>query len=325
MSETILEVEDLKTWFLTTRGVIKAVDGLSFTLKKGQILGIVGESGSGKSVTSLSILRLLPQPAGRIMGGRILYRGEDLVLKSQKDMRRYRGNHLFMISQNPMTSLNPVYTIKNQLAEALKNGPRPGRAGLTRAIIDMLKQVHIRDSENRFNFYPHQFSGGMRQRVMIAMALASRPEILIADEPTTALDVTIQAQILNLMLEVRRTYDMSIIMITHDLGVVANFCEYVLVMYAGKMFERADVRTLFREHRHPYTRGLIKSLPQLGRKQPRLPAIKGQPPDMLFLGDGCPFEPRCEYATARCAERFPEAEQVGPDHAVACWNWRDVS
>jgi len=324
VEDVILKVEDLRTYFFTTQGVVKAVDGVSFSLGKGEVLGIVGESGSGKSVTSLSILRLLPEPAGRIIDGQILYRGEDLVRKGQKEMRRYRGNHLFMISQNPMTSLNPVYTIRNQLAEAIPERKRLARSALNQKIIDMLNLVHIRGSEKRFFFYPHQFSGGMRQRVMISMALANQPEILIADEPTTALDVTIQAQVLRLMEEVRQRYNMSIILITHDLGVVANFCEHVLVMYAGRMLEKADVRTLFNRYRHPYTQGLIQSLPRLGVQQRRLATIKGQPPDLLQLTGGCPFEPRCSYATDSCGEAFPPSEEAGPGHLVACWNWRKL-
>ena len=325
MSDVILEVNNLKTHFLTTQGVVKAVDGVDFSLRKGQVLGIVGESGSGKSVTALSILRLLPEPAGRIVDGQIWFRGENLVDKSQKEMRRYRGRHLFMISQNPMTSLNPVYTIRNQLAEAVPERKHLNRSGLKRKIIDMLKQVHINGAERRFILYPHQFSGGMRQRVIISMALANQPEILIADEPTTALDVTIQAQVLRLMAEVQRRYDMSIILITHDLGVVANFCDHVLVMYAGKMFEKADVDTLFSRYRHPYTQGLIRSLPRLGARQKRLATIPGQPPDLLHTTDGCPFMPRCDYTDAACGEAFPPLEEVEPGHTIACWNWRRLA
>ena len=323
-NEKILEVKNLKTYFLTNMGVVKAVDGGNFYLKKGQTLGIVGESGSGKSVTSLSILRLVPKPAGRIVDGEILYRGDDLVKKSQKEMRKYRGNKIFMISQDPMTSLNPVFTIGNQIGEAIRRHQGLSGHYLKEKIIEMLKAVHIRASETRINAYPHQFSGGMKQRTMISMALACRPEILIADEPTTALDVTIQAQILKLMMEIRQKYDTSIILITHDLGVIAKFCDYVLVMYAGKIVEKADVKTLFRGNRHPYTRGLIKSLPHLGRKQRRLESIRGQPPDLLNLPGGCPFEPRCDYSVKKCIYEYPPTESAGKGHLISCWRWREI-
>jgi len=322
--EKILEVKNLKTYFFTNMGVVKAVDGGSFHLKKGQSLGIVGESGSGKSVTSLSILRLVPKPAGRIVEGKILYRGEDLVKKSQKEMRQYRGKKLFMISQDPMTSLNPVFNIGNQIGEAIRRRQNVKGNDLREKIIEMLKLVHIRSSENLIHAYPHQFSGGMKQRVMISMALACQPEILIADEPTTALDVTIQAQILKLMEEIRQKYNTSIILITHDLGVIAKFCEYILVMYAGKIVERADVKTLFKGNKHPYTRGLINSLPHLGKKQQRLSSIRGQPPDLLNLPAGCPFEPRCDYSIERCSHEYPPTESAGKGHLISCWRWREI-
>ena len=323
-NERILEVRNLKTYFFTNIGVVKAVDGGSFHLKKGQALGIVGESGSGKSVTSLSILRLVPKPAGRIVEGEILYRGEDLVKKSQKEMREYRGNKLFMISQDPMTSLNPVFNIGNQIGEAIRRRQNLKGQYLKQKIIEMLDLVHIRASETRINAYPHQFSGGMKQRAIISMALACQPEILIADEPTTALDVTIQAQILKLMMEIRELYHTSIILITHDLGVIARFCDYVLVMYAGKIVERADVKTLFKGNRHPYTRGLISSLPHLGKKQRRLESIKGQPPDLLSLPGGCPFEPRCDYSIDRCSLEYPPTDSAGKGHLISCWRWREI-
>ena len=323
-NEKILEVRNLKTHFFTNAGVVKAVDGGSFHLRKGQALGIVGESGSGKSVTSLSILRLVPKPAGRIVEGEILYRGEDLVKKSQGEMREYRGKRLFMISQDPMTSLNPVFNIGNQIAEAIKRRQKLTGNGLKKKIVEMLKLVHIRAPETLINAYPHQFSGGMRQRTMISMALACQPEILIADEPTTALDVTIQAQILKLMMEIREKYNTSIILITHDLGVVAKFCDFVLVMYAGKIVERADVKTLFKENRHPYTKGLINSLPHLGKKRRRLVSIKGQPPDLLNLSGGCPFEPRCDYSIEKCSLSYPPTESVGKGHEISCWKWKEI-
>ena len=324
MKEKILEVKHLKTHFFTAKGVVRAVDDVSFSLEKGQAVGVVGESGSGKSVTALSILRLLPRGAGRIVGGEIFYRGEDLVKKSQKEMRRYRGRKIFMIPQNPMTSLNPVFTIQNQLAEAVRRKESLKGSNLVERMIDILRRVNIRDAAGRLNAYPHEFSGGMRQRVMISMALACQPEILIADEPTTALDVTIQAQVLKLMWEVREKYDMSIILITHDLGVIAKFCDYALVMYAGKILEMADVKVLFKQSRHPYTRGLIHSLPRLGQKQTRLPTIKGQPPDLLNMSEACPFAPRCHYAAESCTHRFPPMEEIQNRHYVACWKWADV-
>lgn len=324
MKEKILELKHLKTHFFTAKGVVRAVDDVSFSLEKGQAVGVVGESGSGKSVTALSILRLLPRGAGRIVGGEIFYRGEDLVKKSQKEMRRYRGRKIFMIPQNPMTSLNPVFTIQNQLAEAVRRKESLKGSNLVERMIDILRRVNIRDAAGRLNAYPHEFSGGMRQRVMISMALACQPEILIADEPTTALDVTIQAQVLKLMWEVREKYDMSIILITHDLGVIAKFCDYALVMYAGKILEMADVKVLFKQSRHPYTRGLIHSLPRLGQKQTRLPTIKGQPPDLLNMSEACPFAPRCHYAAESCTHRFPSMEEIQNRHYVACWKWADV-
>ena len=322
--EKILEVKNLKTYFFTNAGVVKAVDGGSFHLRKGQALGIVGESGSGKSVTSLSILRLVPKPAGRIVEGEILYRGEDLVKKSQKEMRQYRGDKLFMISQDPMTSLNPVFNIGNQIGEAIRRRQKLKGNDLKEKIIEMLKLVHIRVPETRINAYPHQFSGGMKQRTMISMALACQPEILIADEPTTALDVTIQSQILKLMTEIREQYNTSIILITHDLGVIARFCDYVLVMYAGKIVEMADVKTLFKRNRHPYTRGLLNSLPRLGKKQRRLESVKGQPPDLLNLPEGCPFKPRCDYSVEECVLDYPPSESVGEGHLISCWRWREI-
>jgi len=324
MGDYILEVLDLKTHFFTSKGIVRAVDGVSFGVREGQSLGIVGESGSGKSVTSLSILGLLPRPAGRIVSGGIFYRGENLVGKSDQEMRKYRGTKLFMISQDPMTSLNPVFSIRSQLGEAVLRRKSLKSRALDEKVVDLLRMVRISGAEKRYNFYPHQFSGGMRQRVMIAMALACQPDILIADEPTTALDVTIQAQVLRLMQEVREKYGMSIVMITHDLGVIAQFCEFVLVMYAGKIMEQADVQTLFERSRHPYTRALLESLPQIGVKRSRLPTIKGQPPDLLGLPPGCPFYPRCDYALDKCLEAFPPVETVQGSHKVCCWRWHHL-
>jgi len=324
VKEKILEVKNLRTHFTSAKGVLRAVDGISFSLERGQTLGVVGESGSGKSITALSILRLLPRGAGRIVSGEILYGGEDLVKKSQREMRSYRGKRIFMIPQNPMTSLNPVFTIQNQLAEAVLRSMALKGQGLKEKMVEILNRVRIRDAGSRLNAYPHEFSGGMRQRVMISMALACQPEILIADEPTTALDVTIQAQVLKLMEDVREKSDMAIILISHDLGVIAKFCDYALVMYAGKILEMADVNILFKRSRNPYTKGLIDSLPRLGQRRKRLPTIKGQPPDLLNLPDGCPFVPRCGYAAEECGVAFPPLKEIENSHYVACWKWGDV-
>lgn len=324
MEEKILEIKDLKTYFFTNAGVIRAVDGVSFSLHKGKTLGIVGESGSGKSVTALSILGLVPRPAGEIVGGEIWYRGEDLVKKSNREMRNFRGKKIFMIPQDPMTSLNPVFSIGDQIGEAIKQHQGIKGDGLKGKIIEMLKLVRIAMTEKRVNSYPHQFSGGMKQRVMISMALSCQPEILIADEPTTALDVTIQAQILKLMMEIRQKYNSSIIFITHDLGIIAKICNDVVVMYAGRIVEKADVVTLFKRHRHPYTKGLINSIPLLSRRKERLLTIKGQPPNLLDLPDGCPFEPRCDYADKKCADNYPPTELVTDHHTICCWRWREI-
>jgi oligopeptide/dipeptide ABC transporter ATP-binding protein len=324
LEEKILEVKDLKTYFFTTAGVIRAVDGVSFCLHKGKTLGIVGESGSGKSVTALSILDLVPRPAGKIVGGEILFRGEDLIKKSNKEMRSFRGKKIFMIPQDPMTSLNPVFNIGDQIGEAIGHHQGVKGDGLKSKIIEMLKLVRIPMPKKRVNSYPHQFSGGMKQRVMISMALSCQPEILIADEPTTALDVTIQAQIFKLMVEIRQKFNTSIILITHDLGIIAKFCNEVVVMYAGSIVEKADVTTLFKRHRHPYTKGLINSIPSINRRKDRLLTIKGQPPNLLDLPDGCPFEPRCDDAIERCAENYPPTELVADHHTICCWRWREI-
>lgn len=321
MSEkALLEVKDLKTYFYTEEGVTPAVDGLSFTLQDGGTLAIVGESGCGKSVTSLSILRIFPSPPGKIVGGDILYKGESLLKKSEKEMRKIRGNEISMIFQEPLTSLNPVFTVGQQICETLKMHQGLNKKQAREKGIEMLKKVGIPTPEKVIDDYPHQLSGGMRQRVMIAMALACEPDILIADEPTTALDVTIQAQILELMQALQKKMGMAIIMITHDLGVIASMCDEVIVMYAGSVCERGTADNIFYRPRHEYTRGLLRSIPNIDiDEKERLVPISGTPIDLLCMPSGCAFAPRCERAMKICLEgRAPEVF-VGKDHISACW------
>jgi peptide/nickel transport system ATP-binding protein len=324
-AEPLLEVADLRTWFFTRDGVVHAVDGVSFHVLPGETLAIVGESGCGKSVTALSVLRLIPAPPGRIVSGTIRFAGRDLLDLSEAQMRQVRGNEISMIFQEPMTSLNPVLTIGRQIAETLTlhQGLSRNKA-LTRAV-DMLRLVHIPEAERRIGEYPHQLSGGMRQRVMIAMALACNPKLLIADEPTTALDVTIQAQILDLMRELKQKIDAAIVLITHDLGVVAEMAQRVVVMYAGRKAEEAPVGTLFRRPLHPYTRGLLASVPRLGasleREQaPRLAEIPGTVPSLKEAIPGCPFETRCTFATDICRREMPSFDEKEPGHFAACFH-----
>lgn len=315
----LLTVKNLQVTFRTEDGIVRAVNGLSFGLEAGETLGIVGESGSGKSVTALSIMRLISMPPGRIEAGSIEFNGQDLLQLGEAQMRGIRGNKISMIFQDPMTSLNPVLTVGDQIAEAIMlHQHRNKRDAMARAL-DMLKVVRIPEAENRINNYPHQFSGGMRQRVMIAMALACDPQLLIADEPTTALDVTIQAQILDLMNDLQQRLNSAIILITHDLGVVAEVCERVLVMYAGNLVEYGTVDQIFREPKHPYTLGLLQSLPRLdetGRK--RLVPIHGQPPNLLRLPSGCSFAARCRYALPECATEPPPLIDFGDGHVARC-------
>jgi len=313
----ILEVKDLKTYFYSSGKEIRAVDGVSFTLNRGEILGIVGESGSGKSVTSLSIIRLIPNPPGKIVGGEILFEGEDLLKKSEKEMRKIRGEKISMIFQDPMTSLNPVFTVEEQLIEVFRIHKKLKYNEARERAIELLKKVGIPEAEKRIKSYPHQFSGGMRQRVMIAMALALNPSLLIADEPTTALDVTIQAQILALMKQLQKEFDTSIIMITHDLGVVAEMCQNVLVMYAGRPVEYADVESLFTKPMHPYTIGLLNSLPRLSEDKKRLTPIDGTPPDLGNLSQGCAFYPRCSAKKEICTKITPKLKEVH-GRQIAC-------
>jgi len=316
----LLEVKDLRTHFKTEGGIVKAVDGVSFTLRPGQTLGIVGESGSGKSVTSLSLLKLIPTPPGILAGGEVLYRGRDVLKMSDEELRSLRGNKISMIFQDPMTSLNPFLRISTQLMETIMLHQKLDKKAAHARAIDMLKLVGIPDSDRRVDHYPHQFSGGMRQRVMIAMALSCNPEVLIADEPTTALDVTIQAQILELIQDLSKRLGTATILITHDLGVVAGMCDLICVMYAGKVVERGTADQLFGDPRHPYTKGLIKSVPRLDRKNSeRLYSIPGQPPLVVNLPDACPFHPRCEFAMDQCRRQYPPVRHLGEDRQVACW------
>jgi peptide/nickel transport system ATP-binding protein len=323
-SAVLLEVKGLKTYFFTRDGVVRAVDGVSFSVERGETLAIVGESGCGKSVTSLSILRLIACPPGRTVEGQVLFEGRDLLELSEPEMRKIRGDAISMIFQEPMTSLNPVLTIGRQIAEVLILHRGLARGEATLRSIDMLRLVRMPEAERRVTQYPHQLSGGMRQRVMIAMALACEPRLLIADEPTTALDVTIQAQILDLMRELKQRTGAAIVLITHDLGVVAEMAQRVVVMYAGRKVEEAPVAALFARPRHPYTRGLLDSIPTLGAVSKRgvvtrLTEIAGTVPSLAEPIVGCAFAPRCAYATARCQNEYPPLEEKVPGHHAACW------
>ncbi|HEX7004866.1 MAG TPA: ABC transporter ATP-binding protein [Trueperaceae bacterium] len=326
-SERLLEVIDLKTYFDTDEGTVKAVDGVSFHLDRGETLAVVGESGSGKSVTSLSVMRLIPTPPGRIAGGQILFEGEDLVTKSERAMRKIRGNDISMIFQEPMTSLNPVYTVGDQIAEAIVLHQGKSYREAMRMAAEMLDLVGIPEPGKRVKNYPHQMSGGMRQRVMIAMALSCGPKLLIADEPTTALDVTIQAQILDLMRKLQEEIGMSILFITHDLGVVAEIADRAVVMYAGRAVEEADVNSIFAEPLMPYTLGLMNSIPRVDRAaehQERLQAIPGNVPNPLNLPEGCAFHPRCRFVQDRCKAAIPPLEDAGNGHQVRCVRWNEL-
>jgi peptide/nickel transport system ATP-binding protein len=313
----LLEIRGLRTAFATDSGTFNAVDGVSLTLEPGRTLGLVGESGCGKSVTALSILGLIAKP-GRITGGEILFEGEDLLKLPAARMRAVRGDRISMIFQEPMTSLNPAFTVGDQIVEGILKHRAIGRDAARRQAIEMLERVRMPSPAQRFDEHPHRLSGGMRQRAMIAMALALKPKLLIADEPTTALDVTIQAQILELMRMLRDETGTAIILITHDLGVVAEIAQDVAVMYAGRIVERAPVEKLFAEPQHPYTIGLLGSIPRLHLEQARLPAIEGQVPDPLALPAGCRFRPRCPFAGTRCVED-PALTAVAPGHEAACW------
>ncbi|MCC6651155.1 MAG: ABC transporter ATP-binding protein [Candidatus Eisenbacteria bacterium] len=325
MSEPLLEVRDLQTHFFTDDGVVRAVDGVSFELFAGETLAVVGESGSGKSVTSLSILRLIASPPGRIVAGSIRFRGEYLLQLSDERMRAIRGRQISMIFQEPMTSLNPVHTCGAQIAEVAELHEKLAPAAARQRAVEMLELVGIPSPGQRANEYPHQLSGGMRQRVMIAMALACRPALLIADEPTTALDVTIQAQILELLQRLRRELGMSVLLITHDLGVVAENADRVAVMYAGQVVEYCTVREAFARPLHPYTAGLLASLPRLGERRERLRVIPGNVPNPARHPAGCRFHPRCPIAQDRCRTEVPLAQDMGDGHLVRCWRAAEIA
>jgi oligopeptide/dipeptide ABC transporter ATP-binding protein len=321
----VLEVRDLRTYFNSSEGIVRAVDGLSYSVRDGEILGVVGESGCGKSVTALSILRLIPPP-GKIISGSIEFEGTNLLDLSEREMESIRGNDISMIFQEPMTALNPLYTVGKQISEAIALHQGLSKRECKKRAVEMLRQVSIPEPETRYHAYPHQLSGGMRQRVMIAMALCCNPKVLVADEPTTALDVTIQAQILDLMRDVQEKTGAAIVLITHDMGVIAENADRVIVMYAGRKVEEADVEDLFQSPGHPYTRGLLGSLPNVEEvahivgERPRLNEIEGMVPSLTALPPGCAFAPRCGYASERCFQAYPALEELKPGHWVACWN-----
>lgn len=318
--DALLMTENLKTHFYTKRGIVKAVDGVDLAVKKGTVTGLVGESGCGKSVTALSVMGLVPSPSGRIVEGRILFEGEDLTRKSPSEMAQLRGRDISMIFQEPMTSLNPVLTVGRQVGEPLRLHTKLGREKIKNKVVEMLDLVGIPDPASRLGSFPHQLSGGLRQRVMIAMAMICEPKLLIADEPTTALDVTIQAQILELMKDLMKRLDTSIILITHDLGVVAEICDDVYVMYAGKVVEKGTVFDIFDAPAHPYTRGLLRSIPGIGASSPggKLYSIDGTVPSLLNLPAGCSFAPRCAKALPYCHEKEPEMVPLGGSHFARC-------
>jgi oligopeptide/dipeptide ABC transporter ATP-binding protein len=316
----LLSMEDLRTYFYTSEGVVKAVDGVSWDVNEGETVALVGESGSGKSVSALSVMRLIPEPPGRTLSGRIMFDGEDLVQMPQRQLRRIRGNQISMIFQEPMTSLNPVLTVKRQLTETLELHLKLKKAEAKERAIDLLRLVGISDPESRVESYPHQFSGGMRQRVMIAIALSCNPKLIIADEPTTALDVTIQAQVLEVMNDVAKQFNTAVLLITHNLGVVARYAHRVNVMYAGHIVERGMARDIYANPMHPYTLGLLKSVPRLDEpRKSKLQPIEGSPPDLAHLPVGCPFQPRCRFAVEKCSEENPPLLPVGEGHMSACW------
>jgi len=317
----LLQVKDLRTQFFTQDGIVHAVNGVSFHVSKGETLGIVGESGCGKSVSMLSIMRLIPQPPGKIVGGQVLFEGTDMLQLDEDAVRRIRGNKIAMIFQDPMTSLNPVLTIGNQISEAIILHLGMSKREARQRSIELLETVGIADAAKRLDDYPHQFSGGMRQRAMIAMGLSCNPQLLIADEPTTALDVTIQAQIIDLVKELKGELGMAVIWITHDLGVVAGLADRVIVMYAGHIVETAAVQALYQDPRMPYTLGLLRSIPRLDdERKSRLTSIEGLPPDLLNPPPGCPFAPRCPYTIERCLVENPPLVATGTDdHLAACW------
>jgi peptide/nickel transport system ATP-binding protein len=323
MKSPLLEVRSLSTQFQMDEGIVRAVENVSFKISSGEILGIVGESGCGKSVTALSILRLIPAPPGKIVDGQILFEGRDLVRLDEKQMEKVRGNEISMIFQEPMTSLNPVFTIGDQIMEAILFHQGLDKSEARRKAIEMLGRVKIPSPEARIDAYPHQLSGGMRQRAMIAMALSCQPKLLIADEPTTALDVTIQDGIIRLLKEIQRQMGMAVMLITHDFGVVSEMADQGVVMYAGRVMEQGPTRLILKQMRHPYTRGLVNSIPDLEERKKRLPAISGQVPDAMDLPAGCKFHPRCPLMIEECKKEEPPLFQVGEDHFSRCLRWKE--
>lgn len=322
--DTLLKISDLKTYFYTHEGVVKAVNGVNLEVKKGQTLGLVGESGCGKSVTALSIMRLIPEPPGKIVGGEILFEGLDLTKIPQKDMRKIRGKKISMIFQEPMTSLDPMFTIGHGIIEVLKLHQGIEKHIARQKTIEILRTVGFSDPEERIDVYPHELSGGMRQRAMIAMALACKPSLLIADEPTTALDVTIQAQILKLIDELKQQFGTSVILITHDLGVIAESCDLVALMYAGYVVETAGVDTFFHNPLHPYAKGLMRAIPRLDVDRTHLDIIKGSVPNLFAIPSGCPFHPRCDFCFKKCTEGLPALLEIEQGHHVRCWYVEEV-
>ncbi len=327
MADSLLTVKDLRTQFSTEEGVVRAVDGVSFDVQPGEVLGLVGESGCGKSVSALSLLRLIPTPPGKIVSGEVVFEGDDMGKMSEDEIRHIRGFKIAMIFQEPMTSLNPVLTIGRQMTETLELHLRMSNTEAINRSVELLNMVGISDARARINDYPHQFSGGMRQRVMIAMGLSCNPKLLLADEPTTALDVTIQAQILEIMTRLTRELGTAVIIITHNLGVVARYAQRVNVMYAGKIVESANAGELYGNPKHPYTVGLLKSVPRLDQViKGKLEPIDGMPPDLIEVFPGCSFQPRCRFAVARCSEGgAPPLRAVGDHHLAACGEWEQVS
>ena len=322
----LLEIEDLKTQFFTSAGTVRAVDGISYGVDAGETVALVGESGCGKSVSALSILRLIPDPPGRVVGGSIRFFGTDLLHLSDEEIREVRGQRIAMVFQEPMTSLNPVLSIGLQLTETLEQHLAMAPEAARQRALELLGMVGISDTERRLGQYPHHFSGGMRQRVMIAMALCCEPQLIIADEPTTALDVTIQAQILELMQDLTKRRGVALVIITHNLGVVARYADRVNVMYAGKIVEQGSAADIYRAPRHPYTVGLLGSVPRLDQaRRKKLDSIDGQPPDLARLDDGCAFRPRCRHAVERCAGSVPDLEPVGNGHLAACWRLNELA
>lgn len=316
----LLDVKNLSTHFFTDDGLVKAVDNISYSLNEGETLGLVGESGCGKSVSALSLLRLIPNPPGKIVSGKVLFEGRNLLTLSEDEMCRIRGNRIAMIFQEPMTSLNPVMSIGRQLMEPMEIHCQMTREEIQKRCIDLLKRVHISEAPTRMNAYPHQFSGGMLQRAMIAMGLTCDPRLVIADEPTTALDVTIQAQLLELMKELTREFGTALIIITHNLGIVARYADRVNVMYAGRIVEKSTAVDLYKNPGHPYTIGLMASIPRLNQDiKTKLSPIEGQPPDLLHLPPGCSFHPRCRYRIERCLNETPELRTINENHEIACW------